>query len=609
VGSQQSRARAWWSSWLFDAPEVLVLAVGFTVVCAVLGWIMRYDYAYTPGDALARTAKAVFVAVSRDPHVGAIGFYWPPFPMLIQIPFVLVLKPLGLMDFAGPLTSAVCVGLSLIVLGKICRELGVARPLALLICAFFAANPVILVYGLNGMSEASMYLCLLVVMLGWLRWVRQRDMGSLAVVSGAMAVGVMIRLESFPVAVILGFLIGASRDWARWLMRWAATVFPAVFSVAVWMATQWILLGDPLAFLNGGIPRGRSPQATNARNGVGTLTRHAASGWNLPFRQRFGLPLHPGYFGALPWAARATLVLAPGLVVAAAAALPRWREDVYPVLGFVGAALWFPVFQMYQAKNEKGFGDFRYFTEVVPIAAVAVAWAASRLTAVRATAQPGGEAPHQVATSSGWRLPPSPRRFIASRRADGEQDAAATARTGAKSSRHLPTGLRWAATASVVAFLPLAAVASYAYMLTPTHTAIGNEHLVLSVLMGRPEPRGNVMADARAIARVLDPYLARGDRVIMDSGASFSVMLATHHPSRFEIQEDRDFRSILDSPSGHFQFIIATKPAPGVTPGPMTALVSPVRDWADIGEYGAAVIWKYVGPPEPRAATGGRRSG
>src|SRR5579862_8179835 len=96
--------------WLTATPEITLIGVVWAGIYVVAGWVMRYHFGYAVNDALARSSKAVYMAASRDPHFGAVGFYWPPLPSTIQIPFVLALKSSGRMDFAGPLSTALLTG-------------------------------------------------------------------------------------------------------------------------------------------------------------------------------------------------------------------------------------------------------------------------------------------------------------------------------------------------------------------------------------------------------------------------------------------------------------------------------------------------------------------
>jgi hypothetical protein len=523
----------WTKRWITGAPETTALAVVVVAACAAMGWVMRYHYAYAPPDALARTAKAVYVAASRDPHIGAIGFYWPPLPTLVEIPFVLALRPAGRMDFAGPLTTAIWAGIGILVLSRICTELQLRTSTRFALCLLYAANPFVFIYGINGMSEEAMYVCLLLTMLGWTRWLGRRSMLDLALVSVAMAAGVMTRLESLPVIIVLALLMGAGRDPWRWLMTSFTAVLPAATAVFIWMMVQLVLLGDPLAFLNGGRPHGTKVPPQQA----------GPSSWDAAFRYRYALPSHTGLLPALLWAATWVVVLAPVLILVLAAGVIRWRAFLYGALGFLGAALVFPALQLVRAVREIGFGDPRYFSETIPIAAVAAAWLVAELSAtatVPRLSHPGGRARHGALLC------------------------------------HVPT-------VGVLTVVGLGAIATAAYIHQPRRTAIGMEYKVIAALEGDPISRGNVLASAENVTRVLDPYLANGQRAILDTDQNFLPVLVSRHPNGFIIQEDRDFRSILDHPDGKFQYLLV--PHDGSGANVLATLLNPAESWKLIGTY------------------------
>jgi hypothetical protein len=545
--SVSATSRGFWRTWLLDTPETTVLAVVALVGYIIAAWVLRYHFGYVVNDALARTAKPIYMALSRDPHFGAVGFYWPPLPSTMQIPLVMILRPFGHMDFAGPISSAVWSCLAMVVLGRVCRELNMGRLFTFVVCLLFLVNPAMFVYAINGMSESCLYFCLLVVMLGWLRWVRRRSIADIALMAAAMSAAVLVRIESAPCAVVLAILVGAGRDWKAWLTKATTTLLPPVFAVACWLGTQWILLGDPLAFLH----------FNTGQNGV----RRPAS-----FLYRFGLPqASHDYPVALLWAGTWVVVMAPGLVALAVAGAARRRRFGYAALGIIGTGLVFPLVQVYLLVHDTGFGDPRYFTELVPLGFVAVAVLASGLL----SRQP---------------LPPP----VLAQSAPTE---------AADPGRRSPafTGL---VTSVAVLSLVVASAVTLEYMLNPRRTNIGQEHLVYDVLLGKPVTIEHPLASSQLLAKVLDPYLAKGDRVIIDTNFNYGAILFSHHPDHFVIQEDRDFRSILDSPDGRFQLIADSVTSPsGSTPDVIRPLISPAIYWKPIGVYGGIELYLYDGPP------------
>jgi hypothetical protein len=546
--------RGFWRTWLLDTPEVVTLAVVSLVGYLIAAWVFRYQFGYVVNDALARTAKPIYMALSRDPHFGAVGFYWPPLPSTMQIPLVILLRPFGHMDFAGPISSAVWAALAGVVLGRICREQGLGRPLTFVICILFLANPAIFVYAINGMSESCLYFFLLVVMLGWLRWVRRRGIADIALIGAGMAAAVLVRIESAPVAVVLAVLVGAGRDWKNWITRGVTTLIPPVFSIACWLATQWILLGDPLAFLH----------FNTGQNGV----RRSAA-----FLARFGLPqASHDYAVALVWAGAWLIVLAPMLAALTVAGIARPRRFGYTAAGIVGTALVFPLVQVYLLVHDTGYGDPRYFTGMVPLGFVAAVVLAANFLHVSSLVPPVFARPNALpepkaneSVSDVAVIKPTPRRLIV----------------------------------APLTVLSLAAVgaATLAYMDNHRRTNIGGEHIVYDVLLGKTVQIQHPLDDNRNLARKIDPYLAKGDRIILDTNGNYGAILFSHHPDHFVIQEDRDFRSIVDSPDGRFQLIADLIAPRDVTTDVIRPLITPAASWKPIGDFGPVRVYLYVGAP------------
>jgi hypothetical protein len=334
--------------------EVGILAILVLPAYIWVGVWMRDDLHFFVNDALARTSDAVFITVGRDPHLGAIGFFWPPLPQLIQAPFVPFLAPMGRADLAGPISSAICIALTIPVLGRLCTRLGVRRGMRFGICAAFALNPVIIYYAANGMSEACSLLFIAIAMLGFLTFIRTRTTPDLVVISVGLCGAVLTRLEAPALTAVLALV--AAFEWRRWRHSlWTATLIalPPAICFLLWMAAQWVLLGSPFFYLAGG--------------GIGP-------------RRAIWLPNtvdHP--FLAFPWALHWSLVLGPALVVVLGALIwdPLGAAS-RGTIGILAGAAVFLAIQINQIITHTGYGDPRYFVTCILFATIGVAWLASR---------------------------------------------------------------------------------------------------------------------------------------------------------------------------------------------------------------------------------------
>jgi 4-amino-4-deoxy-L-arabinose transferase-like glycosyltransferase len=359
---ERAERRAVTAPW-FRLPRLTITGwlgvVSFFVSMAAAVWI-RQDLHYIIGDSLARTANAVYVVASRDPHAGAIGFYWPPLHSILQIPFVLVLRPFDAIEWAGPLTSATALAITVALLGRLARHLHVGRWTTFGVCAAFALNPVMIFYGANGMSETTFFLFLVLAFDGFIRWCRDDSTGALTTCAMALAALVLIRVEAvFVVAVFVVVGAWAGRNLRQALSGAVLLGLPAGFAFTMWIAAQQILLSDGLYFLH-----------TNASTAT---------------EVREWLPAPSDRAAVLRWAAIWVVLFGPAL----AAVLPvlvvrlrpgtRWHRDaeVRAVAALLGTAAVFPALHAYLLLNNATTGNPRYFLPVTVVAAVAVLWAAA----------------------------------------------------------------------------------------------------------------------------------------------------------------------------------------------------------------------------------------
>ena len=141
-------------------------------VCSLAGgaWLV-YGAEVFVGDALSRGANAHHVVLSRDPHLAAIGFIWPPMPSFLQIPLVLILRPLGLVLMAPPIVGAAFSAALAVVLNRMFLMLRVTDWRRWLLTASIMLNPLMLYGAINGMTE-NIFLCFVLAaayyMLIWL---------------------------------------------------------------------------------------------------------------------------------------------------------------------------------------------------------------------------------------------------------------------------------------------------------------------------------------------------------------------------------------------------------------------------------------------------------
>src|SRR6266508_4007713 len=135
---------------------LVVFSVITAVFLAEAAWL-AFVVGFMPGDALSRTYSALVAVRSADPHLAAIGFVWPPLPVLLQIPLVL-LPRLTHYGLSGGVVSAIVAGLTAVALCPLLARAGLSRWQRWLAIALFFANPLIAFYAGTGMSEMP-FLC------------------------------------------------------------------------------------------------------------------------------------------------------------------------------------------------------------------------------------------------------------------------------------------------------------------------------------------------------------------------------------------------------------------------------------------------------------------
>jgi hypothetical protein len=168
---------------LYFGLAALYFAVGHTL-------LMRYNL-FDP-DATSRVANAGYVLMSRDPHLSAIGFVWNPLPSLAEVPILLFSRwwpELRTHGLAGVIQSALFMAAAALVVRGIAADRGLGSGWRHMAVACFALQPMIVVYGASGMSEAAELFCLLWCVRHLMRWIDDRRIEDLAWAGLALGLG------------------------------------------------------------------------------------------------------------------------------------------------------------------------------------------------------------------------------------------------------------------------------------------------------------------------------------------------------------------------------------------------------------------------------------
>lgn len=225
-----------------------------------LGAYLALVRGYLPYDALARLVSAYLVFYGQEMKLATIGFVWPPVPTLLILPLA-VFTPLVRTWLAVVIVSAACMAFSAMQVDQIARLCGLGRGWRWLMVLLFALNPVMIVFGTNGMSEAVLIAVTLAGCYWLLRfWKSDRNM-DLLITAGHFGLLPLIRYEAAVLTAAAGGLI-LLQTWARGRQRLSIPDFRdflegrllgygglAIYPLFLWAVASWFIMGNPLYFL------------------------------------------------------------------------------------------------------------------------------------------------------------------------------------------------------------------------------------------------------------------------------------------------------------------------------------------------------------------------
>ena len=237
-----------------------LIAVALWLIYVSLGFYLTLHLHYYAGDAVSRVANAYYVLYGRNPHLGAIGFIWNPLPSLLELPIV-SLYPLVpavvTKGLAGICVSALFGAWGAVHLHRILTNFSVPKPWNYIITLIFALNPLIALYGANGMSDIMLLSCLLGTYSGVLDFLTTHALRRLVSAGIWMALGLGMRYEAVPFGalVIIGLMAAQWKTTKPEIWAGSAMILgaPIVFAGGLWIYFNWAIMKNPVYFLNSGI--------------------------------------------------------------------------------------------------------------------------------------------------------------------------------------------------------------------------------------------------------------------------------------------------------------------------------------------------------------------
>jgi hypothetical protein len=490
----------------------VALFVALAAVYAGVGTLLTLRYGLIDADGISRVANAGYVLMSRDPHLSAIGFVWNPLPSLVEIPLLWFSQwwpELRTQGLAAVLQSALFMAGGGLMVRRIALDRGVGTAWRWIAVACFALNPVIIIYGGSGMSEAAETFTTLWCARYLLLWLQSKRVGDLAWAGVALGVGYLARYEVTVVACGVGLLVGAveflrtrrETRIASAILSVVIVLFPFTVAFVVWAVTGWIVNDTLFATLTSKYGNGSQIAESMSRSVV--LAQAGDESWSLISARL--LAMQP-FVGVAVFLGVVTSML-------------RGRFD-----GLVPIAVFGPVlaFAAWGQHTSTTFGWFRFYLLAIPLV-VCVA-----LACWPATDTPGTPKP------SWWRLGPL------------------EARAGAL-----------LLCASLLIGFPVTAKSML-------NQDIGNQQLqfglnsLLDPETNRPEDQWyrRMLNNERLLADYLDSKKLPDGSVLMDTFHGWGIWLSSDDPRQFVVTSDYDFRAALNRPWDFgIQYIVDSNPA------------------------------------------------
>ena len=237
--------------------ESVILAFFSGVLSAILAVLLVFKYNLVYGDALTRVLNAYYV-IRGNFHLAGIGFVWNPFPSLMELPFVLLhslWRPILADGLPGALISCLFSGVTVYYAHRIFVIFGAQRKLRIVWSLLLMVNPLLLLYGANGMSDIMMVGAFLGATEGVIRYVETNRLAALISSAVWLAMALGIRYEAVPfgffLAVALALVLRRQRKGISEIVASSSIVlFPVVCAGIIWIILNGMIMHDPFYFIN-----------------------------------------------------------------------------------------------------------------------------------------------------------------------------------------------------------------------------------------------------------------------------------------------------------------------------------------------------------------------
>jgi hypothetical protein len=239
-------------------------------------------------DSMSRSASALSVLHSADPKLANIGFVWPPLPTLLGV-FWALFYPIwpGIVSSgaSAALSTATCSGASAAMLLVTARKLGLSNRLGWAFALLVAANPMLFLYGSNGMPEGVAAPFLIGAVCGLTLFWHSGERVWIAAAGVAVALAVASEYPAVPYGAAVCLALAAGILWSSEARVWAPQgrgraieglglllVVPPVFMGLIWLGFNAVIMGDPLDFMYGDYGYGTFQRSADPEGPVAYVT-------------------------------------------------------------------------------------------------------------------------------------------------------------------------------------------------------------------------------------------------------------------------------------------------------------------------------------------------
>jgi hypothetical protein len=253
-----------WLAWSRDGWLVATLLTAMAASVTACVYFFNIHALALDDDAAThmRLARGVFDAVT--PGLAQIGTVWLPLPDVLLWPFVWndYLWRTGL---AGALAAMPCFVIASVYLYRVAYEVSGARAASFAGALAFVLNPNILYLQTTALTEPLMLALTAAAGYYFLRWVKTDTTQTLLATAFCMFLATLTRYEGWSLLAALTVLIAVigllKRRPIRRVLGEVLTFFtPGGLGIALWLAWNALITGNPLYFENGGY----SPKAQQA---------------------------------------------------------------------------------------------------------------------------------------------------------------------------------------------------------------------------------------------------------------------------------------------------------------------------------------------------------